>query len=64
MQQVLAMETDLLEYGDLFDGSPVIENKVQALIDGARSEMQRVTEQGGMVQAIENGPNRAAWSRP
>jgi (2R)-ethylmalonyl-CoA mutase len=55
MQQVLAMETDLLEYGDLFDGSPVIENKVQALIDGARSEMQRVTEQGGMVQAIENG---------
>jgi (2R)-ethylmalonyl-CoA mutase len=55
MQQVLAMETDLLEYGDLFDGSPVIENKVQALIDGARSEMQRVAEQGGMVQAIENG---------
>ena len=55
MQQVLAMETDLLEYGDLFDGSPVIENKVQALIDGAHSEMQRVAEQGGMVQAIENG---------
>ena len=55
MQQVLAMETDLLEYGDLFDGSPVIEKKVQALIDGARSEMQRVAEQGGMVQAIENG---------
>jgi (2R)-ethylmalonyl-CoA mutase len=55
MQQVLAMETDLLEYGDLFDGSPVVEAKVQALIDGAREEMQRVAEQGGMVQAIESG---------
>ena len=55
MQQVLAMETDLLEYGDLLDGSPVVEAKVQELIDGARREMQRVTEQGGMVQAIESG---------
>jgi (2R)-ethylmalonyl-CoA mutase len=55
MQQVLAMETDLLEYGDLFDGSPVVEAKVQELIDGARREMQRVAEQGGMVQAIESG---------
>ena len=34
MQQVLAMETDLLEYGDLLDGSPVVEKKVQELIDG------------------------------
>jgi (2R)-ethylmalonyl-CoA mutase len=55
MQQVLAVETDLLEYGDLLDGSPVVEAKVQALIDGARQEMQRVAEQGGMVQAIESG---------
>ena len=55
MQQVLALETDLLEYGDLFDGSPVIEAKVQELAEGARLEMERVAHQGGMVQAIESG---------
>ena len=55
MQQVLALETDLLEYGDLLDGSPVVEAKVQELIAGAEAEMARVTEQGGMVQAIESG---------
>ncbi len=55
MQQVLAFETDLLEYGDIFDGSPVIAAKVKALVDGAEKEMARVQEQGGMVQAIESG---------
>ncbi len=55
MQQVLAFETDLLEYGDIFDGSPVIAAKVKSLIDGATAEMVRVQEQGGMVQAIESG---------
>ena len=55
MQQVLALETDLLEYGDLFAGSPVIEAKVRELIAGAEAEMARVAEQGGMVQAIESG---------
>ena len=55
MQQVLAMETDLLEYGDLLDGSPVVEAKVQALIAGAEEEMQRVADQGGMVHAVETG---------
>ena len=55
MQQVLAFETDLLEYGDIFDGSPVIEAKVKALIEGAEAEMERVSAQGGMVQAIETG---------
>jgi (2R)-ethylmalonyl-CoA mutase len=55
MQQVLAFETDLLEYGDIFDGSPVIAAKVKALVDGATQEMARVQEQGGMVQAIESG---------
>jgi (2R)-ethylmalonyl-CoA mutase len=55
MQQVLALETDLLEYGDLFDGSPVIEAKVQELIASAEAEMERVAEQGGMVAAIESG---------
>ncbi|MCP5124121.1 MAG: protein meaA [Gammaproteobacteria bacterium] len=55
MQQVLAFETDLLEYGDIFDGSPVIAAKVKVLVDGATEEMARVQEQGGMVQAIESG---------
>ncbi len=55
MQQVLAFETDLLEYGDIFDGSTVIAAKVKALMDGATQEMARVQEQGGMVQAIESG---------
>ncbi|MDG4605233.1 MAG: protein meaA [Candidatus Contendobacter sp.] len=55
MQQVLVFETDLLEYGDIFDGSPVIAAKVKALADGATAEMARVQEQGGMVQAIESG---------
>ena len=55
MQQVLALETDLLEYGDLLDGSPVVEAKVRELIEGAEAEMARVVEQGGMVQAIESG---------
>ncbi|MCL4106593.1 UNVERIFIED_CONTAM: hypothetical protein GTU68_009727 [Idotea baltica] len=55
MQQVLALETDLLEYGDLLDGSPVVEAKVQQLIAGAELEMAKVAEQGGMVAGIENG---------
>ena len=55
MQQVLAFETDLLEYGDLFDGAPVVEAKVQSLIDGARAELERLDAQGGMLAAVENG---------
>jgi (2R)-ethylmalonyl-CoA mutase len=55
MQQVLALETDLLEYGDLFDGSPVVDAKVQSLISGAREELQRVEDNGGMLAAVQNG---------
>jgi (2R)-ethylmalonyl-CoA mutase len=55
MQQVLALETDLLEYGDLLDGSPVIEEKVLELIAGAEAEMAKVADQGGMVAGIESG---------
>jgi len=55
MQQVLAIETDLLEYGDILDGSPIIEAKVHELIEGAELEMQRVREEGGMIQAIQTG---------
>ncbi len=55
MQQVLALETDLLEYDDLFDGSPVIEAKVAELVDAARTEMDRVDRLGGVVAAVESG---------
>jgi (2R)-ethylmalonyl-CoA mutase len=55
MQQVLALETDLLEYEDILDGSPVIESKVQALIDGAREELALVDAHGGMVACVESG---------
>ena len=55
MQQVLALETDLLEYGDLLDGSPVVEAKVQELIAGAQQEMDNVAAHGGMVACIDNG---------
>lgn len=55
IQQILAYETDLLEYGDLFDGSQVVADKVQELIQGAESEMERVRLEGGMVPAIQSG---------
>lgn len=55
MQQVLALETDLLEYGDLLDGSPVVEKKVLELVAGAEAEMAKVADQGGMVAGIESG---------
>ncbi|MEM9256621.1 MAG: protein meaA [Pseudomonadota bacterium] len=55
MQQVLAFETDLLEYGDLLDGSPVVAAKVDELIHGAREEMAIIEQQGGMVACIESG---------
>ncbi|WP_028926637.1 protein meaA [Pseudonocardia acaciae] len=55
MQQVLAFETDLLEYDDLFAGSHVIEAKVDELVQGARAEIDRVLEMGGAVAAVETG---------
>ena len=55
MQQVLAFESDLLEYPDLFEGSHVVEDKVAKLMTGARKEMAAVEAQGGMVAAVENG---------
>lgn len=53
IQQVIAMETDLLEYGDIFDGSPVIESKVQELIEAANAEIEVVQKMGGAVNAVE-----------
>ncbi|PPK64253.1 protein meaA [Actinokineospora auranticolor] len=55
MQQVLAYETDLLEYDDLFDGSPVIQAKVDEILTGARAEIDRVQAMGGAVAAVESG---------
>ncbi|HLS69843.1 MAG TPA: protein meaA [Kiloniellales bacterium] len=55
LQQIVAYETDLLEYEDIFDGNPVIEAKVAALVQGARDELVRVEEMGGAVAAVENG---------
>src|SRR4249920_1194561 len=54
MQQILAYETDLLEYGDLFDGSPVIARKVEELKREAKDELKRIEEMGGMVPAVES----------
>jgi (2R)-ethylmalonyl-CoA mutase len=54
IQQILAFETDLLEYEDLFDGSTVVEARTQALLDEARAELDVVLEQGGAVAAVEN----------
>ncbi len=53
MQQIMAFETDLLEYGDLFDGNPAVEAKVGALKDGARAELAQIDAMGGAVEAIE-----------
>ena len=53
MQQILAYETDLLEYDDLFDGNPAIDRKVAELKDGARAELATIDSMGGAVAAIE-----------
>jgi (2R)-ethylmalonyl-CoA mutase len=53
LQQIVAFETDLLEYGDLFDGSPVIEAKVEALIAEASREFERIEALGGATAAID-----------
>ncbi|HEY5963922.1 MAG TPA: protein meaA [Xanthobacteraceae bacterium] len=55
MQQILAYETDLLEYGDLFDGSPEIARKVDELKRDAKEELRRIEEMGGAVAAVESG---------
>ncbi|MGZ8647204.1 MAG: protein meaA [Solirubrobacteraceae bacterium] len=52
IQQVLAYETDLLEYPDLFEGSKVMDGLVEELLEGARAEMARVAEHGGAVEAV------------
>ncbi len=53
MQQILAYETDLLEYDDLFDGNPAVDRKVEALKQGARDELAQIDAMGGAVAAID-----------
>jgi (2R)-ethylmalonyl-CoA mutase len=53
MQQILAYETDLLEFGDIFDGSKEIARKVDELKAEARTELKRIEEMGGAVAAID-----------
>ena len=55
MQQILAYETDLLDYGDIFDGSAEIERKVDALKAEAKEELKRIDDIGGAVAAVESG---------
>ncbi len=55
LQQIVAYETDLLDYGDIFDGAPEIERKVAALKDEIRGELQRVRDAGGAIAAVESG---------
>ena len=53
LQQILAYETDLLEYPDIFEGSKVMDGLVAELLEGAREEMHRVAELGGAVEAVD-----------
>jgi ethylmalonyl-CoA mutase len=55
LQQILAHETDLLEYPDLFAGSPVVAAKVEALAIAARAEVDKVLASGGVRAAVESG---------
>ncbi len=60
MQQVLALESDLLEYGDIFEGSTVIEAKVAELSSEIRTELDRISEMGGAIEALESGYLKSA----
>ena len=53
MQQIMAYETDLLEYDDLFDNNPAVDRKVAELKDGARAELANLESMGGAIESIE-----------
>jgi (2R)-ethylmalonyl-CoA mutase len=55
LQQILAYETDLLDYGDIFDGAPEIEQKVATLKTEIAAELERIRQLGGAVAAVESG---------
>jgi len=54
LQQILAYETDLLDYGDLFTGNPTVEAKVEELCAEARAELARIADMGGAIAAVDN----------
>ncbi|GHE55342.1 methylmalonyl-CoA mutase [Camelimonas fluminis] len=60
MQQIMAYETDLLDYGDIFDGSVEITRKVEELKAAARAELARIDAMGGAIVAVENGAMKRA----
>ncbi|MEM7724352.1 MAG: methylmalonyl-CoA mutase family protein, partial [Pseudomonadota bacterium] len=62
MQQIMAFETDLLEYGDLFDGNPVVAAKVDELKEGARAELANLDAMGGAIAAIDYMKSRLVES--
>ncbi len=62
MQQIMAYETDLLEYEDLFDGNPAVDAKVEALKEGARHELANLDAMGGAVASIEYMKSRLVES--
>ena len=62
MQQIMAFETDLLEYEDLFDGNQVVDAKVESLKASARHELETIETQGGALDAIEYMKSRLVES--
>ena len=62
MQQILAYETDLLEYDDLFDGNPAVDAKVEELKEGARHELATLDSMGGAIGAIDYMKSRLVES--
>ncbi|MEM6594948.1 MAG: protein meaA [Pseudomonadota bacterium] len=62
MQQIMAFETDLLEYEDLFDGNPAVDRKVEELKEGARAELATIDAMGGANEAIEYMKSRLVES--
>ncbi|MBA3489743.1 MAG: cobalamin B12-binding domain-containing protein [Longispora sp.] len=60
IQQILAYESDLLEYGDLFAGSRVVEDKTAEIVAGARAELDQILAMGGVVAAVESGYLKSA----
>ena len=63
LQQILAYETDLLEYPDLFEGSVVVRSKVDELKADAREEIEKILGMGGVIPAIESGYMKSALVR-
>ncbi|MBC6497674.1 MAG: protein meaA [Alphaproteobacteria bacterium GM7ARS4] len=55
LQQIVAFESDILDYGDIFEGAPVIEEKVRRLKDEARQAIDKISAMGGLIDAVQSG---------